>query len=235
MLSRNFRICVGKGLRVSSFSSLGSRYTTTPASNLPNHVKSHTKNAKDHVRGDTKTMAAMGTSTLSPKDIAYSCFITRHAPLEIAHALSKAQPLSQQQVSEDLQETVLWTSATGLESEVVRLPATLSDKLDNLHMAESEEFDVDDLIDPSQNHIKVTVKARRKQSLESLFRAVTEGLNQVNFLEHERLANMSARQGASDVFYGMTSTKRKRKLKMNKHKYQKRRKEQEAQRKKLGK
>lgn len=226
----------------SSLSSLQSR----PSSNIPpsTGVLYQRKPVPKNPRSPIYGFSAPSTAGISPVDVAYSRFMNRHGPLEVANRLLKMAEKKEQK-HDVWGESITWQSATGSEYELQRIPhqaltnlrssstplstnGTLWNKDDDMSEDdEGEESQFGEAVgtptDPSSHKFsgKVVVVPMGNKDIsgkdfyENLMSAVQDGLEKIED-------------------YEMTSTKRKRRLKMNKHKFKKRRKEQESLRKKQG-
>lgn len=183
---------------------------------------------------------APSTDGIKPVDVAYSRFMNRHGPLEVANRLLEmGDPKPKRQ--EISTPSVIWRSATDSEFEVARIPnqavkAMRSPSTESTNSALwSSEIDADE---GSKENTMANFDAERQQDLDVSTTKVVlvpfgnRDLNAKDFCE----SLVTAVQDGLKVFddYRMTSTKRKRRLKMNKHKFKKRRKEQESLRRKLG-
>lgn len=191
------------------------------------------RNARSPIYG----FSAPSTAGISPVDVAYSRFLDRHGPLEVANRLLKMAEKKSPR-TQNLQESVIWQSATASEYEMARVPREsleairtsiasppvnvgLWSRISEADIKTNQDAGASESSEPGSLDGKVIVvpfhpsDVSGKDFYEHLMNAVQDGLQKI--------------EG-----YEMTSTKRKRRLKMNKHKFQKRRKEQEAARRKIG-
>lgn len=195
------------------------------------------KNPRSPIYG----FAAPSTAGISPVDVAYSRFMNRHGPLEVANRLLKmAEPKHSRK--ESIGESITWQSATGSEYELARIPHQAVSALNpmqggstNSTLWSREEATEEESADSSETNEPAVQQADPNPRFHGKVVIVPMGNRDINGKDfYENL--MSAVQDGLEKIedYEMTSTKRKRRLKMNKHKFKKRRKEQESLRRKLG-
>lgn len=195
------------------------------------------KNPRSPIYG----FSAPSTAGISPVDVAYSRFMNRHGPLEVANRLLKmADP--KQTRNEVIGESITWQSATGSEYELARIPHQAMSALSPSHggSTNSSLWSREDATAEETNDSIETSEASTPQSDSTprfLGKVVVVPMGNRDLSGKDFYENlMSAVQDGLEKIedYEMTSTKRKRRLKMNKHKFKKRRKEQESLRRKLG-
>ena len=190
------------------------------------------RNARSPIYG----FSAPSTAGISPVDVAYSRFMNRHGPLEVANRLLKMADKKEPR-KEVWGESVTWQSATGTEYELQRIPQQALTSLRSSVLPTSTNASLwnrDDSADEAERDTEETYMPSTADSDHNAAKfngkvvvvpLGTRDLNGKDFYENLMSAVQDGLEKIED--YEMTSTKRKRRLKMNKHKFKKRRKEQE--------
>lgn len=176
-------------------------------------------------------------------DVAYSRFMNRHGPLEVANRLLKMADKKEPR-KEMWGESITWQSATATEYELQRIPQQALNQLRSSNLSASTNASLwnrDDVRDEEDHSEEMEAGEMATSSTDNgskfsgkvvVVPMGNRDLSGKDFYENLMSAVQDGLEKIED--YEMTSTKRKRRLKMNKHKFKKRRKEQESARKKLG-